>query len=124
VPGLLRDQREHRGADVTAGGTAAAAARAAEATGETGTHAGAEAGAEGRSAAAWTPAAAAGAGLVVVDRAVERRGRRRAVGAVHYVGSERRPVAVPAPLALTRTETRVVGVHDGVSFVMGASGLR
>src|SRR3954454_7841442 len=85
--------------------------RRGEAAGEAGGHARAEARTEGRSAAALPPAA--GAGLLVVDGSVERRGRRRTVGA-HEVRTERRPVAVPAPLALTRTETGVVGSH-GVS---------
>jgi hypothetical protein len=57
VPGLLGDQREHRGADVTAGGATAPAARSAEAAGEAGRHARAEARTEGRSAAALPPAA-------------------------------------------------------------------
>ncbi len=62
VPGLLGDQREHGGADVTAGRAAAPTARAAEAAGEAGGHARAEARTERRAAAAAAPAAARGPG--------------------------------------------------------------
>ena len=97
VPGLLGDQREHGGADVTAGRAAAPAARAAEAAGEAG------AACPGRSPdrtagrRGGPPAAAAGPGCsssTGPSNGGAAAGRR----CPSEVRTERRPVAVPAPL--------------------------